>query len=152
MADLVLDENIYVKGLKAECTNNADDLLAAQIITLTQAYHRWIFTSDVIAAYHRQFKRNQCRGTGANRLVVSLSEVFASQDRFLMLHDPPEVEGSYHQKDQHVVCAAAAVSGSYLITTDIRLKEALERTVILQSYGFQVVVPEEAGALLSPLG
>jgi hypothetical protein len=148
VVDVVLDENIYIKAINAECTGEPSDHRAARVVSALQVHHRWIITRDIARAYRRQFSRTRCHGSLPTQLMSSLTEVTAAQTRFLWLEDPPIIEGNYHHKDQHMVAAAAVVEGSYLVTTDMRLVRSLERAGILMRYSFSVVGLDAAEPLL----
>jgi predicted nucleic acid-binding protein len=149
VADVVLDENVYIRALQAECSGEETDERSARIVGFVQANHRWIFTNDVVTAYLRQYSRNTCRGVTSSRLITSLTSILADQGRCYFVENPPIVEGSYHRKDRHVVAAAAAVRDSYLVTMDRRLVQALEAAEIPAEHGFRVISVDIAEAILS---
>jgi predicted nucleic acid-binding protein len=148
VVDIVLDENVYIRALEAECTQDGEDLRAGQVVLLLQERHRWVFSSRVIDAYMRQFSARSCRGALTSRLMTSMSEALADSRRFLFLDDAPTIEGSYHHKDRHMVAVAAARKGCCLVTMDIRLRNALESSGIPQRFGFQVLDLQSAEPLL----
>jgi hypothetical protein len=124
------------------------DRRAAKILEAVHAGHRWIFSATIAAAYYHQMHSVQCRGVATNQFISGMSEVLADTNRCLFLDETVEIEGDYHQKDRHVVAAAAAVPGCYLVTMDDRLRASLLRSDIPQRYGFQVVGLNEAEDLL----
>jgi hypothetical protein len=145
MREVVLDETVYVKALRAECTRSSEDLLAAELVQHVQAQHRWVVTGRIFRAYKRQFSWCKCKGLVTSALMKSLDQVLQHSSRSrLLTPEPPDVEGDYHLKDRHVVSAAAAVQGSVLITDDVRLIEALTAEEIPRRYRFDVVQHGEA--------
>lgn len=149
MADVVLDENIYIQALNAECTQDASSYKAARIVAVVQQLHRWILSQDIIVSYRRQFSRTTCRSVLTSQLMVSFNQVASDQTRTLILNAPPVIGGDYHHKDQHMVSAAAAVRGSYLITVDRRLSRQLETAGIPALHGFAVIDVEAALTILT---
>ncbi|GAC1403153.1 MAG: hypothetical protein NVSMB52_17140 [Chloroflexota bacterium] len=148
MHDVVLDENVYIRALESECTGLAEDHRASRVVQLVQDRHRWVFTHGVLTAYRRQFNAISCKGSMATRLIVSLKDVFVDERCFLFIDTVDIVPGRYDPQDQHVVAAAAHGPNSYLVTLDMRLRNALESADIPKTYGFHVVDLETAEALL----
>lgn len=149
MTDVVLDENIYIKAIQAECTEDPTDRTAASTVQAVQQRHRWVFSRDILDAYRRQFSRATCKGAAASRLMKSLNEVMFDARRFCLLDDPKPVVGSFDPDDQHVVSAAASASAAcLLVTTDGRLKRALDAAGIPERHGFSVLELEAAHILL----
>lgn len=139
MLEVVLDENIYVRALQAECSLDDADMQAARVVGSLQVNHVWVFSGQIVAAYHRQFSANRCRGALSSQLIKSLRATFADSRHFLFLDDPVEIEGPYHRKDRHVVAAAGARRGCYLVTIDVRLIAQLTAAQIPGIYEFSVV-------------
>jgi len=146
--DVVLDENVYVHALTAGCTDHPFDRQAALVLLYLQKKHRWLFTYAVEEAYRKQFSNNVCQGALSSQLMTSLNDVLVDQRRSYFIVNPEIVQGSYHHKDQHVVAAAASVAGSYLVTTDMRLKKALDREGIPTRYSFEILDLNGAEQLL----
>lgn len=148
MFDVVLDENVYIRALESERTGNIEDLRAARVVSLVQEKHRWLLTHDVVAAYRHQFSRIRGKNSVTIRLMKSLTEVCASGDRSKFLDSAPIIPGKYDRHDEHVVAAAAARPGAYLVTLDTRLKQALELAEIPGQFGFRAIDVAEAKVLL----
>lgn len=148
MHDLILDENVYILALEAECTLQNEHLRWARIVSLVQEHHRWVVSNEILTAYRRQFSVIGCRSATTSQLKKSLNEVLFDSRHSLYLNDPPHIPGNYHHKDRHVVAAAAYVVNAYLLTTDQRLTTALHRDRIPEERGFQVVELSGAENLL----
>jgi len=138
VVDVVLDENVYIRALEAECTQGEEDLRAARVVLLLQEHHRWVLSIEVIAAYRRQFSARSCRGLLTSDLMKSMNQVLLDSRRSTVLTEAPTAEGPYHRKDRHMV-AAAAVSQGCLVTMDVRLRNDLESSRIPERCGFQVL-------------
>jgi hypothetical protein len=78
-------------------------------------------------------------------MLMSFQELMADADRSMFLVKLPAVPGEYDPDDQFVVSAAAAATDAVLVTTDGRLRKALEAEGIGAAQGFGVV--DIAGAL-----
>ncbi len=144
MADIVLDEDVFIFALSSEFSGNLEDKAAAQFLTCLQERHRWVLSTDVVMAYRRQLGRHR-RGKGgvSSGLVASLDGVLHSE-RFLWKHHPAVVAGDYHDDDMHVVAAAAASAPSVLVTSDGRLTTKLVDGHVAENNGFRVMDPFEA--------
>ncbi len=144
MADIVLDEDVYIFALKSEASRDVEDEAAAQFLICLQERHRWVLSIDVAAAYRRHLGRQrQGKGGVASGLVASLDDALHSE-RFRWLPNPPAIAGDYHDDDRHVVAAAAASAPSVLVTSDSRLTTKLVDGHIAENNGFRVMDPFEA--------
>lgn len=140
MADFVLDENVYVRGMLSEDTMEAGDRDAASLIHCLQLRHRWIVSLDVLIAYYRHFSRfGGDKGVVAHTLMTSLKLVLIDSDRHKLVTGPSTIPGDYDHDDDHIVSAVATTPGSVLITLDVRLRAALARGGIDTSYQFRTV-------------
>lgn len=145
MRDVVLDENVLIKGLSAEDSGLQSDELCAQLITLVQDRHRWVISSEVLRRYNVQIDvYGRARGAVVMRLIKSLAGVLRDQDRLLFLQHPTAVTGSYHEKDQPLVALAAAATDAVFVTTDNRLVGQLTKEAIPENRGFSVLEPADA--------
>jgi predicted nucleic acid-binding protein len=144
VADIVLDEDVFVFAISSESTNDPEDKAAAAFLKCLQEHHRWVLSVDIVRAYRRQLGRHAGRNGGvASELVASLEGVLHSE-RFLWKHHPPAVSGDYDLDDMHVVATAAASAPSVLVTSDQRLTDKLIEGDIANSNGFRVFNPFEA--------
>ena len=153
MTDVVLDENVFVRGLVSDCSSPEDqqtDRRAARVVGFLQKDHRWILSDEIVDAYRKHIKIQRCaKGPTREQIIKSLNLVFVDSRRYHWIHDLPKVEGSYSAKDRHVVTAAAKVgNGCCLATMDGRLSESLFRDNIPSRWHFRVVTLDEAEALL----
>jgi hypothetical protein len=145
VADIVLDEDVYVFALESEGTDDLEYIASARLVTCLQQRHRWIVTPAINAAYRRQFARQRRpRGSVASGMMVSLDDVLFDAQRSLWINDAPEIEGPYDPSDRHVVAAAGAVRGAILVTSDGRLTDSLVAEQTAENHGFRVLDPFEA--------
>lgn len=153
MADVILDESMYILGMDADCASSDLQVIyrrAARIVAAIQQKHRWIVSRGILEAYNKAIDSpKRCQQAGGEAAIKSLRDVLADAGRSIMLTYPvPEVAGDYDDKDRHMVRAAAAAPGSYLATMDTRLRRQLARLNITQNHGFTVVGLDEAEQLL----
>lgn len=144
MLDVVLDEGPYIRALESECTRDRDDLAWAAVVTAIQRSHRWVLTVRVEAAYRRQFASIRCKGSVTSELMKSLNQVLFNASRVVLVHQPVNVSGDFDPDDAHVVCAAASVRGSVLITIDEKLARDLDRNGVSSRHGFAVATLQGA--------
>lgn len=150
--NVVLDENIFVRGLVSDCggSDKQTDERAARVVGFIQQGHCWIFSDEIVTAYRKHIKIQRCdKGPTRELIIKSFHNVMADSSRHQWLHDFPEVEGDYSPKDHHVVTAAAQVgNGCCLATMDGRLRESLEKDNIPARWKFRVSTLDDAETLL----
>jgi predicted nucleic acid-binding protein len=153
VSDVILDESMYIRGMDADCSTSELRVIyrrAARIVAAIQQKHRWIVSRGILEAYDRAIDSpKRCQQAGGEAAIKSLRDVLADAGRSVILTYPvPDVAGAYDEKDRHMVRAAAAAHGSYLVTMDTRLTKQLARLNIPQNHGFTVVGLVEAEELL----
>jgi hypothetical protein len=140
VSNVVVDENVYIRGLYAERTEQEADILAARLLQCLQVGHRWVLSRPILAAYYRQFKKHaSTHGRIESALTRSLRDILLDSDAHVMLPETQQVPGLYDHDDDHMVEAAAAVPGCALITLDGRLRDALITAGIPGQFGFEVL-------------
>lgn len=149
----MLDENVLIYGVESESIKDAERIAAAQFIRCLQTRHRWVISSDVLAAYRHQLgTRLLPKGGIASELMASFDAVLHDAGRHRWVHQPPIVAGSYEDRDQHMVSAVAAARPAVLVTFDGPLTDSInsdlqdEQNVAME--GFSVMDPHEAVAVL----
>jgi hypothetical protein len=153
VADVVLDESMYIRGMDADCANS--DLRpiyqrAALVVAAIQQRHRWIVSRGILEAYDRAINSpKRCHQASGDTAIKSLKDVLADAGRSVILSHPvADVPGNYDPRDRHIVRAAAAAPGAYLATMDNQLRKQLQRAGIPANHGFIVVGLEEAEGTL----
>lgn len=137
MPDVVLDEWILIRGLAAERRFDAYELEAAELLSLVQRDHRWIFTRDIVSVYEQRLYAVVEKGALWMRVRASFQACLVSQERGLWLYDVPEVVGPYHHKDRRWISAAAAApAGCIFVTGDRRLLKQLDACDVPEKGGF----------------
>ncbi len=154
MAEVVIDEGVWIKGLKGEKDPGkvqppGEDTeidpewgLSAAILTAVQKDHQWVLTNEIIGIYANRIYEAAYRGPLWMRLRGSYLGVLVDSQRHHKLNpDPPPVikpDDLYHHKDQcWVSAAAAAAEGCLLITVDGRLVAQLNASELPEVHHFE---------------
>ena len=141
----MLDENVYIFALASEGSTDAEHLVAAKFVRCLQLQHRWVISSAVLSQYKHHFgTRRLPKGGVASELMVSLDDVLHDAARHVWLHNPAVIPGSYEDRDQHMVSAAAEASQSVLVTSDVPLTLSIKADQLDAMKDFSVVNPREA--------
>jgi hypothetical protein len=154
VAEVVLDENIYIRGIEAECSAldaRPTNERAARLVVAIQQRHQWIASPGIARAYLQAVDYpNRCKQPIANQMIKSFNDVLADTERSIWLEQDQllDIPGDYDPNDRHMVRAAAARTGCYLTTMDTELVRQLARLRIPEERGFIVIGLDEAETIL----
>ena len=147
----LLDENILILAIKGEDDRGNKDPSAAKLVRLVaQNCHRIALSREVSRRYRRHLKAFEATPFYAQPMLRFWAQLLVRNDKVCLQHDPlpvipPEV---VIPLDDHPIVICALAANALLVTTDGRLKGAIEACPAL---GLSVLSPVEALALAASL-
>lgn len=158
----VLDENILILAQKRENDRGEpDDACLRLLLAIVENCHALVIAHQFGGWYLGQLNRVARESLllvpGVPAILKAMLNNSRKDHRFLDDHELPAIPGlaQHSGVDAHdceFVRAAAAVTGSVLVTTDGPLIDAILREGLAQMYGFLVCRPADAARLAGPDG
>ncbi len=157
--NFVLDENVVIYAYKGEDEEgNPDPTCANLLLGIVRNGHVLVVHSAFWGLWSGQINRARLERIPLNPgILAQLTRLLLDPTRAHHITDEDfsQIEGldalpNPDENDRLFICAAAAVSGSILATTDRPMMDDVRGAGIDARYGFQILHPRDALPLAQP--
>ena len=139
----VMDENTVVSALTLEDDQGDPDLTCAQLwVNIANNCHSIVLHDHLRQGYYRIAGRTQERGLGFMKILNHVTKTLGKSEFFTYLPNPNWVEKL--PSDDVPIVLLAVQSGAVLVTSDSRLKVALQSLRVPETKKLTLLTPEEA--------